>query len=215
MGKKKKKGIVITSRGESTPEKPKKKLPSKRGAAPSPGGQLNPTVDAISANRRQRSVSMSPHNARPVIDFDNIKQGKLTPQKPQKKRSQTPQKVKRPAITEEVFKPPEGADSSTPDVNHVAEATVNIVPENISSKPLDQIVEEILRVFQKEDIRHRKRKNKCIWKCSAEISNETVQLELEIMKVKNNNFGIVVRRIQGSFPNYQVLYNRIKKEISL
>jgi len=210
---KKKKGIVITARGESTPEKPKKKLPNKRGVAQSPGGQLNPTVEQLSANRRQRSVSMSPHNARPVIDFDNIKQGKITPQKAQKKRSQTPQKVKRPAITEEVFKPPEGADPSSPD--YVSEANVNIVPENISSKPLDQIVEEILRVLQKEDIKHRKRKNKCIWKCSADISNETVQLELEIMKAKNNNFGIVVRRIQGSFPNYQVLYNRIKKEINL
>jgi serine/threonine protein kinase len=211
-GKKKKKAIVITARGESTPEKPKKKLPSKRGAAQSPGGQLNPTVDALSANRRQRSVSMSPHNARPVIDFDNVKQGKLTPQKPQKKRSQTPQKVKRPAITEEVFKPPEG-DPASPEI--IAEATVNIVPENISSKPLNEIVDEILRVLQKEEIRHRKRKNKFIWKCSAEISNEPVQLELEIMKVKNNNFGIVVRRMQGSFPNYQVLYNRIKKELNL
>jgi len=211
--KKKKKGIVITARGESTPEKPKKKLPSKRGVAQSPG-QVNPTVDQLSANRRQRSVSMSPHNARPVIDFDNIKQGKITPQKPQKKRSQTPQKVKRPTITEEVFKPPEAADSS-PEVNHISEATVNVVPENISSKPLEQIVEEILRVLQKEEIRHRKRKNKYNWKCSAEISNETVQLELEIVKVKNNNFGIVVRRIQGSFPNYQVLYNRIKKELNL
>jgi len=180
---------------------------------------VNPTLEALNANR-QRSASMSPHNPRPVIDFDELIAGKLTPvRNVNKKRSQTPQKIKRPVLSEELFVPPEGlkeaAESSK--VNHLSEVqgSMNLVPDNISSKPLDQIVEEVVRVLNKEDIKHRKRKHKFIWKCSAEISNEPVQLELEIMNVKNNMYGIMVRRIQGSFPTYQVLYNRIKKGLDI
>jgi hypothetical protein len=179
----------------------------------------NPTLDALNANR-QRSASMSPHNPRPVIDFDELIAGKLTPvRNVHKKRSQTPQKIKRPVLSEELFIPPEGlkevAESSK--VNHLSEVqgSMNLVPDNISSKPLDQIVEEVVRVLNKEEIKHRKRKHKFIWKCSAEISNEPVQLELEIMNVKNNMYGIMARRIQGSFPTYQVLYNRIKKGLDI
>jgi len=181
---------------------------------------VNPTLEALNANR-QRSASMSPHNPRPVIDFDELIAGKLTPvRNVHKKRSQTPQKIKRPVLSEELFIPPEGIKEvveSINKVNHLSEVQggMNLVPDNISSKPLDQIVEEVVRVLNKEEIKHRKRKHKFIWKCSAEITNETVQLELEIMNVKNNMYGIMVRRIQGSFPTYQVLYNRIKKGLDI
>jgi len=121
-----------------------------------------------------------------------------------------------------MFKPPEAIKKFQESIEQTklhqlsqVQGGMNLVPENVSLKPLEQIVEEVLRVIQKEDLKYRKRKNKFIWKCSADISNETVQLELEIMNVKNNHYGIMVRRIQGSFPAYQVLYNRIKKELHL
>jgi len=176
----------------------------------------NPILDSLN---RQRSSSVSPHNPRPVLDFGDVISGKVKPTKVNsKKRAPTPQRVKRPVLSDEVFKPPEVKDASEQTkLNQLSQVQggMSLVPDNISAKPLDQIVEEVLRVFSKEDIKHSKRKNKFIWKCSAEISNETVQLELEIMNVKNNNYGIMARRIQGSFPSYQVLYNRIKKELHI
>jgi len=177
----------------------------------------NPALENIN---RQRSASMSPHNLRPVLDFEDVITGKIKPTKVNsKKRNQTPQKVKRPVLSEELFKPPETIKDSPENtkINQLSQVQggMNLVPENISSKPVEQIVEEIIRVLTAVDIKHRKRKHKYIWKCTADINSEPVQLELEIMNVKNNNHGILVRRIQGSFPSYQVLYNRIKKELRL
>jgi len=180
----------------------------------------NPILESLT---RQRASSVSPQIPRPVLDFEDVITGKVKPAKINpKKRNQTPQKIKRPVLSEEMFKPPEASkkfqealEQTKPHQLSQVQGGMNLVPENVSLKPLEQIVEEVLRVIQKEDLKHRKRKNKFIWKCSADISNETVQLELEIMNVKNNNYGIMVRRIQGSFPAYQVLYNRIKKELHL
>jgi len=168
---------------------------------------------------RQRSASVSPHAARPVIDFDDVISGKIVKTVSIKKRSPTPQKTKRPTVlSEELFKPPEQLkEPEESKLNNLSEVqgSMNLLPENISSKPLEQIEKEIVRVLNKEDIKYRKRKNKFIWKCTAEVGYETVQLELEIMNVKNNMCGIVVRRIQGSFPCYQELYQRIKKELNI
>jgi len=182
---------------------------------------VNPTLESINNSiNRQRSASMSPNNLRPVLDFEDVISGKVKPAKiNSKKRNQTPQKIKRPVLSEELFKPPEGIKEAAEQIkiNQLSQAQggMNLVPDNISTKPLDEIIEEITRVLTQDDIKYRKRKNKFIWKCTAEINNEPVQLELEIMNVKYNNHGILVRRIQGSFPSYQVLYNRIKKELSL
>jgi len=168
---------------------------------------------------RQRSASVSPHVARPVIDFDDVISGKIGKTVSIKKRSPTPQKLKRPTVlSEELFKPPEQLkEPEETKLNNLSEVqgSMNLLPENISAKPLEQIVEEIVRVLTKEDIKYRKRKNKFIWKCTADVGLETVQLELEIMNVKNNMCGIMVRRIQGSFPCYQELYQRIKKELNI
>jgi len=185
-----------------------------------------PQADShVSANRRQRSVSMSPNNNnRPIIDFENIKQNKITPSKNHnKKRSQTPQKIRRPVLNESVFKPPseaaeESPESHSPEIERLTEVegqAMALLPETVSSKPLDQIVEEIVRVLHSQSLNFRKRKNKYIWKASTQINNETVTLQLEIFKDHSENFGIILRRIQGSFQGYQILYNRIKKEIQL
>jgi len=183
---------------------------------------LNPTLDNVAAlSSRQRSASVSPHVARPVLDFDEVISGKIAPVKSgsNKKRSQTPQKSKRPSVlSEELFKPPEPVKvPEESKLNNLSEVqgSLNLIPENISAKPLDQIIDEVVRVLTLEDIKYRKRKNKCMWKCTAEVGHETVQLELEIMNVKNNMFGIMVRRMQGSFPCYQELYQRIRKELKL
>jgi len=182
---------------------------------------VNPTINNVSnLSSRQRSASVSPHIARPVLDFDDVISGKICPtakSASQKKRSQTPQKTKRPTVlSEELFKPPEHIKEESK-LNNLSEVqgSMNLIPENISSKPLEQIVEEVVRVLSKEDIKYRKRKNKYIWKCTGDIGRETVQLELEIMNVKNSMCGIMVRRIQGSFPCYQELYQRIKKELKI
>jgi len=177
-----------------------------------------PSLDPLSTIR-QRSASVSPHVARPVIDFDDVISGKIGKTVSVKKRSPTPQKLKRPSVlSEDLFKPPEQTkENEESRLNNLSEVqgSMNLLPENISSKPLEQIVDEVVRVLNKEDIKYRKRKNKFIWKCTADIGHETVQLELEIMNVKNNMCGIMVRRIQGSFPCYQELYQKIKKELNI
>jgi len=184
---------------------------------------VNPILNNVSnLSSRQRSASVSPHAARPVLDFDDVVSGKISPHHTksasQKKRSQTPQKTKRPTVlSEELFKPPPEHFKEEPKLNNLSEVqgSMNLIPENISAKPLEQIVDEVVRVLSKEDIKYRKRKNKYIWKCTGDIGRETVQLELEIMNVKNSMCGIMVRRIQGSFPCYQELYQRIKKELKI
>jgi len=164
---------------------------------------------------------MSPNNnVRPIIDFENIKANKITPTKAHKKRSQTPQKIRRPVLTEAVFKPPpegssnESLPSELDSLPETDNQNMALLTESISNKPLEQIVEEVLRVLHAQGLNCRKRKNKYIWKCTAQINNETVTLQLEIIKV-TENFGIILRRIQGSFQGYQALYNRIKKDIQL
>jgi len=180
---------------------------------------VTPVINSLSTLNRQRSASVSPHAARPVIDFEDVISGKIGKSTTPKKRSQTPQKIKRPSVlSEEFFKPPEPPkEPEEAKLNNLSEVqgSMNLLPENISAKPLDQIVDEVVRVLNKEDIKFRKRKNKYIWKCTAEVGRETVQLELEIMNVKNDTCGIMVRRIQGSFPCYQELYQRIKKELNI
>jgi len=177
-----------------------------------------------SLHSRQRSASVSPGLARPVIDFDDVKSGKITPSKPPKKRAQTPQKTKRPTVLSEgLFNPPMESltvkEPEEPKLNNLSDVHggMNIIPENTSTKPLEEIVNELLRVLNKEDIRYRKRKNKYIWKCSAEVGGEAVQVEVEIMNIKIDGKirGIMVRRIQGSFPHYQELYQRIKQTLVL
>jgi len=216
--------IVTTARGDtSTPEKAKKNRIAKKaqspGTSPVPLHETGNTNSA--ASRRQRSVSMSPNNhARPVMDFENVKQNKVTP-KPHKKRAQTPQKVRRPVLTEAVFKPPSDNGSAeggaSPELEHTSEVESNmtLISENISSKPLEQIAEEVVKVLNAQGLNYRKRKNKCIWKCSKQINSETVTLQIEIIQVPNNNFGVIIRRIEGNFHGYQVLYNLLKKDITL
>jgi serine/threonine protein kinase len=210
--KKRKKSVIITSsRGTALLEKPKKKAVSKRGKVPSPSA--SPKVEK--STRRQRAVSMSPNNIiRPVIDLELLKQNK-TPHKPHKKRNQTPQKARRPILTESVFKPPPIESPTGTNSVVTSDGFPPLLSEDISSKPLEQIVDEVIRVLQSQGLNIRKRKNKYLWKCTAPVNNETVTLQLEIIQVNTKEFGIIIRRIQGSFQNYQQLYNQIKKNLKL
>jgi len=158
---------------------------------------------------------MSPNNIiRPVIDLELMKQNK-TPHKLHKKRNQTPQKTRRPILTESVFKPPPIESSTGTNSVVTSDGFPPLLSEDISSKPLDQIVDEVIRVLQSQGLNIRKRKNKYLWKCTAPVNNETVTLQLEIIQVNTKEFGIIIRRIQGSFQNYQQLYNQIKKNLNL
>jgi len=206
--KKKKSIIITTARGESSPEAPKKKSVSKKPVFQTPG--VPPSSNPVST-RRNRSASMSPdNNNRPIIDLENIIQNKIATPK-HKKRSQTPQKSRRPVLSEAVFKPPE--ESNSPELKHVEqEVNMTLLSEN---KSLSQIVDEVVRVLTSQGINYRKRKNKYLWKCSVQTNNEIVTLQLEIIKANSTNYGIILRRIQGSFQGYQVLYNEIKKDLNL
>jgi len=99
-------------------------------------GISNPALENIS---RQRSASMSPHNIRPVLDFEDVISGKIKPQKlNSKKRNQTPQKVKRPVLSEELFKPPEALkENIETKINQPppvpAGMNLDVVPDNITS----------------------------------------------------------------------------------
>jgi len=185
--------------------------------------QEDPENSLANLQIRQRAASVSPHVPRPVLAFDDVVSGKIsTPTKmTDKKHSLTPNKTKnRPSVLNgDMFKPPEEEKVEThnpPKVNSLPQDTsMSLHSETVSNKKLEEIVEELVRVLSKEEIKYRKRKNKYIWKCSSDVGFETVQMELEIIQVKDNMCGIVARRVQGSFPHYQELYQRFKRELHI
>uniref|UniRef100_A0A6B2KZD1 non-specific serine/threonine protein kinase n=1 Tax=Arcella intermedia TaxID=1963864 RepID=A0A6B2KZD1_9EUKA len=172
------------------------------------------SVSQIKSNdTRNRSSSLS----RPVLDFDDVINGKISASaKTPKKRSQTPQKTKRPTVlSEELFQPPPQPKEKLNNASDI-QGSMSLISENISSKPLEQICSEVVRVLSSnEAVKFRRRKNRYIWKCSCEIQHELVQMEIEIMNTKNETHGVLFRRVRGSFPNYQEFYQIIRKDLKI
>jgi len=146
------------------------------------------------------------------MNLEDIRSGKITtpPRQnsaPGSSKKKTPQIKHRPSLLENnLFKtipetPSESEDSKLNE-KYSAVATLR------TRKSLEAIVEELIRVLTKGGIKHKKLKDKYIFKCSAGTSEGlSVRLEVEIVNVnKSGDRALNFKRTGGDVWAYKEVY---------